>query len=63
MRSSSESALRCEIVIIPEMTARRLMTLVARCFLRAASMIAAVLKGCCADGGRAKRRGQINSNF
>jgi hypothetical protein len=27
------AVLRCEIVIIPEMTARRLMTLAARCFL------------------------------
>ncbi|MFL9911590.1 hypothetical protein [Paraburkholderia sp. RL17-337-BIB-A] len=50
-------------MIIPEMTARRLMTLAARCFLKAASMIAAVLNGCFADGGHAKRRGQITSNF
>jgi hypothetical protein len=37
MWSSSESVLRCEIVIIPEMTARRLMTLAARWFFTAFS--------------------------
>jgi hypothetical protein len=41
MWSSSESLLRCEIVIIPEMTARRLMTLAARYFSTAFQMAAA----------------------
>jgi hypothetical protein len=41
MWSSSESVLRCETVIIPEMTTRRLMTLAARYFFTAFPMAAA----------------------